>query len=405
MTSSRSPAKIIPRAFPGITPGEVAELINNSQLKNYPSETILCHENALENTFYLILDGEVEVTKVINNAEVRLLKNLGDGDFFGEMALIHNAPRAATVKSTTPLIVLEIHRDAFDRVLKRSSSISMAMVREISRRLRENDEMAIDDLRLRAGELAEAYQKLAELDLARREFLTNVAHKLRTPLTVANGYLDLISKGTVPAEQLTPAISKVAENVHQIMALVNDILFVQEMDLILSRFKAVDITATARSVVTTYEEIARENNVTLRLEAETDLPPVAGDVRHLERALNALVDNAIKFSPDGGEVTLRLQRDDEQVRLAIQDRGIGIAPDKISKIFDRFYHLDRSGSQLFEGIGLGLAIAKQVIAQHRGRLEVDSQPNQGSTFTLWLHLWEQDGPQEQETGLETGSTV
>jgi len=100
---------------------------------NYPTDTVLCRENTIEDTFYLILEGEVEVTKVINNDQTRLLKTLTAGDFFGEMALIHNAPRAATVKTLTPLIALEIHRQAFDQVLKNSSSVSLAMVREISR--------------------------------------------------------------------------------------------------------------------------------------------------------------------------------------------------------------------------------------------------------------------------------
>lgn len=403
MTTQRAPSKIIPRAFPGITPGEVAELISNSQLKNYPAGVVLCHENALEDTFYLILEGEVEVTKVINNSETRLLKTLGAGDFFGEMALIHNAPRAATVKSLTPLIVLEISREAFDRVLKRSSSIALAMVREISRRLRENDKMAIDDLRLRAGELAEAYQKLAELDLARREFLTNVAHQLRTPLTVANGYLDLIQKGTVPAERLPEALDTVARNVHAIMALVNDILFVQEMDLILAKFKPVDIEAVIREVVSHYAEKADQSGVRLHVEADPDLQPVSGDVRHLERAFAALVDNAIKFSPHGGDVHIRITNRDEQVMIAIKDQGIGIPADKLPKIFNRFYHLDRSGDQLFEGVGLGLAITKQVIDQHKGRIEVESQPHQGSTFTIWLHRWEENKTGENE--FEADATV
>ncbi|MEZ0395876.1 MAG: ATP-binding protein [Anaerolineales bacterium] len=404
MTTQRAPSKIIPRAFPGITPGEVAELISNSQLKNYPAGTVLCRENAIEDTFYLILEGEVEVTKIINNHETRLLKTLGAGDFFGEMALIHNAPRAATVKSLTPLIVLEINRQAFDRVLKRSSSIALAMVREISRRLRENDKMAIDDLRMRAGELAEAYQKLAELDLARREFLTNIAHQLRTPLTVASGYLDLIQKGGLPAERLPEALDTVARNVHTIMALVNDILFVQEMDLIMAKFKPVDIEDVVQKVTAAYSQKAAQNHVRLLVEAAADLPPVAGDAGHLERALAALVDNAIKFSPQGGDVHIRLSEQGEQVMIAIQDQGIGIPPDKLPKIFNRFYHLDRSGDQLFEGIGLGLAITKQVIDQHKGRLEVESQPGQGSTFTLWLNYWKEDAS-EEEIDFKTSATV
>jgi len=158
MTNSRSPSRIIPIAFPGITPTEVDELISISIINNYPSGTVLCRENNLEQTFYMILEGEAEVSKIVNNAESRLLKTLGAGDFFGEMALIHNAPRAATVVAKTSLMVLELNKDGFDRVLHRSSSVAMAMVKEISSRLRQNDDMAIEDSRLRAGELAEAYQ-------------------------------------------------------------------------------------------------------------------------------------------------------------------------------------------------------------------------------------------------------
>jgi CRP-like cAMP-binding protein len=98
MTTSRTPSRVIPSAFPGITPAEVEELISNSKINNYPTGAILCRENNIEQTFYMILDGEVEVSKVVNNTESRLLKTLGAGDFFGEMGLIHNAPRAATCR-------------------------------------------------------------------------------------------------------------------------------------------------------------------------------------------------------------------------------------------------------------------------------------------------------------------
>ena len=92
MTTNRAPSRIIPRAFPGIKAQEIEELIAFSKVRAYPPGSVLCHENALEDRFYMILEGEVEVTKVINNNQNRLLKTLGPGDFFGEMALIHNAP-------------------------------------------------------------------------------------------------------------------------------------------------------------------------------------------------------------------------------------------------------------------------------------------------------------------------
>jgi signal transduction histidine kinase len=399
MTTTRAPSKILPRAFPGISPDEVAELIKNSQVQNYPADTILCRENEIEDTFYIILEGEVEVSKVINNTERRLLKTLTAGDFFGEMALIHNAPRSATVRSLTPLVTLEIRKEAFDRVLRNSATIAVAMVREISTRLRENDEMAIDDLRLRASELADAYQKMAEMEAARREFLTNISHQLRTPLTTAHGYLQMLQKNALPEEKKPEILSTIARSIQQITTLVNDILFVQEMDLILDQFESVNMVEMAREVTRQYEEKARAANVKLHVKADLFVPPVLGDPQNLERALVALVDNAIKFSPNGGDVEIRLRRKGEQVLISVKDEGIGIEPDKLPHIFDRFYHLDKVGNRLFEGLGLGLAITKQVIEQHKGQLTVESTPGQGSTFTMSLNVWHKTTPEQANSTL------
>jgi signal transduction histidine kinase len=387
MTNTRSPGRIIPQAFPGISPDEVEELISNSKINSYPAGAVLCHENNIEYTFYMILDGEAEVSKMVNNNESRLLKLLTTGDFFGEMALIHNAPRAATVAAKTPLVVLELEKEGFDRVLKHSSSVAMAMVKEISNRLRQNDELAIEDLRMRAGELAEAYQKLAEQDLTRREFLTNVAHELRTPLMAASGYLQILQKGMLSGEKLHSAVETVSRNVGQIVSLVNDILFLQEIELVLPEFQAVDLVEIARSVADKYMKKAEERHIRLKVKGERSAPKVAGDLRSLERAVTALVDNAIKFSPHGGDVEIRFTERGDSLIMAIEDHGIGIAPEIRSRIFDRFYHLEKSGDDLFGGLGIGLAITRQVIEQHHGKLEVESRPGHGSTFTMFLPVW------------------
>jgi signal transduction histidine kinase len=384
MTTRRAPSRIIPRAFPGIKPNEIEELIANSSVGSYEPGTILCRENAVEDRFYMILEGEAEVSKSINNSEARLLKTLRAGDFFGEMALIHNAPRAATVTVITALTTLELDKASFNRALHNSSSIAMAMVSEISNRLRQNDQMAVDDLRMRASELAEAYQRLAEQELARREFLSNVAHELRTPLMVATGYLHMLQKGIMNGDQLTAGIDTVARNVQQINALVNDILFLQEMDLVLPDFQAVDMNEIARQVVERYVEKAKERDVKLRLRLSPGLPPVSGDAKSLERALTALVDNSIKFSPRGGDVEVRLSAHENKVLIAVEDHGIGIPKENLPHIFDRFYHLERTGDDIFGGLGLGLAITRQVIEQHHGSLDVVSEPNKGSTFTITL---------------------
>lgn len=384
MTTRRAPSKIIPRAFSGIKANEVTELIANSQVHAYAPGTALCQENATEDTFYIILEGEAEVTKIINHSEVRLLKNLRSGDFFGEMALIHNVPRAATVTAKTHLVALELKKEAFDRVLKNSSTMAMTMVREISSRLRTNDEMAVEDLRLRASELAQAYQKLAEQELTRREFLSNIAHELRTPLMAAGGFLQALQKGMIPSEKLDETLDTVARNVQQIATLVNDILFLQEMDLVLPDFQPVDMEKLAKDITKKYQRKAKDRDLKLHLKADRRLPPVSGDAKSLERALDCLVENAIKFSPQGGDVDIRLRAQGGLVSLSVQDRGIGISAERLPRIFDRFHHLEEKDGNLFGGIGIGLAITRQVIKQHEGKLEVQSEEGVGSTFTMSL---------------------
>jgi signal transduction histidine kinase len=388
MTTIRTPARIIPRAFPGIKPDEVQEIIANSRIMNYPPDTVICKENEFEYVFYMVLEGDFEVTKVINNSEVRLLKILTAGDFFGEMALIHNAPRAATVKSKTNVIVLELDKDGFNRVLKLSPSVATAMVSEISSRLRQNDEMAIEDLRVRASELADAYQKLAEQDMVRREFLTNIAHELRTPLMVASGYLHAIQKGMLSGKQLDATIDTISRNVDQITTLANDLLFLQEIELVLPEFQPVDIIEVVKEVVNKYEEKAKARQITLKVKGDRGVSKVRGDVKSLERAIIALVDNAIKFSEPNGQVEIRYGEEGNRVRVSVEDHGIGIAPEIRPRIFDRFFHLDKSGDQLYSGLGIGLSITRQVIQQHQGMLDVESEAGKGSKFTISLLKWQ-----------------
>ena len=387
MTTIRTPARIIPRAFPGIKPGEVEEIIANSRIKTYPPQSVICKEDAIEHTFYMILEGKFEVTKTINHSDKRYLKTLSAGDFFGEMALIHNAPRAATVTSLTEAILLELDDEGFNRVLKHSSSVAMAMVGEISHRLRQNDEMAIEDLRMRAAELADAYQKLAEQELARREFLSNITHELRTPLMIASGYLHALNKGMLTKEQLATSMETITRNVDQIVMLTNDILFLQEMDMVLPEFQSLNMVEVVDKVINKYKDKAQSRQITLTKKGEGNISNVQGDAKSLERAVTALVDNAVKFSKPGGKVEIGFTEQGNQVSISVLDHGIGIEPEIRSRIFDRFFHLEKNGDELYSGVGIGLSITRQVIRQHKGSLDVESTPDKGSKFTITLLKW------------------
>jgi signal transduction histidine kinase len=386
MTDDHISRKAINKAFPGIPEGEIKKLISVGKVAHYPIGTNLCLEGQIEDVFYVLLEGEVEVTKQINQNNDRLLKHLKSGDFFGEMGLIHDAPRAATVTTTKYSTVLEIDKDSFEEVLHLSSVVSLSMVREVSRRLRENDEMAIEDLRLKAGELAEAYQQLAELDLARREFLTTIAHELRTPLTSSSGYMYAIQMGMLEGEALQQALATVTRNLEQIISLINDILFLQEMELILSDFKPIDISELVAKVVEIERSHAEEMGISLHLNVTPNPPPVPGDVKSLERAFLAIINNAIKFSIYQKDVYVNIEHNLSYVWVSVKDQGIGISDGDYNNIFNRFWRTEEFDGHLFNGIGLGLPIAKQVIEQHGGEIEVESEVRKGSTFNVRLKV-------------------
>ena len=371
-------------AFPDITDKEANELISIGEVRAYPPDTVLCREGGIENTFYIILEGEVLVSKIINQMRERPVTPLYPGDFFGEYALIHDAPRTATVTTAKPTMVLEIRRTDFTHLLKRSASMSIAMVRHVSRRLQENDAMAIEDLRMKASELAAAYQRLAEMEYARREFLTSVAHELRTPLTSASGFLQLIQLGILQGADLDSGLNTIGENLQRIVVLVNDILFLQEMDLILQAPKQMDVCAMVTDTVNGLRTAAEKQKVQIALDIQPDVSPVMGDRDSLERGLKAIVENAVKFSPEGGDVEVSVRENGSEVLIRVQDHGVGIAEEVSPHIFNRFFHLDRIGAHVFGGLGLGLSIAHQVVEQHEGRLTVDSKEGEGSTFTIWL---------------------
>jgi len=384
MITHFKPIDVLRRAFPGIPESEAEEMISAGKVREYPPDTVLCHEGAIESTFYIILDGEVQVTKFINDAEARFLKYLEPGDFFGEMALIQNSPRSATVMTKVPTTVLEINKEAFTDLFKRSTSVSLALAREVSRRLRENNEMAIEDLRIKAKELADAYQQLAELDYARREFLTTIAHELRTPLTAASGFLQVIRMGELQEESSNAALDTVTRNIQDIITLTNDILFLQEMDLILPEFQMTDVGGLVAHAVEQERTRAERNGVGFIINIAPNIPAISADSKSLERAIIAILDNAIKFSPEGGDVIIDVGHADSHVWVTVTDHGVGIPHEMMPRIFERFFHMDQVGVHMFRGLGLGLSIARQVIEQHGGMIDVKSTLGKGSTFTIWL---------------------
>ncbi|MEB3298067.1 MAG: ATP-binding protein [Candidatus Sericytochromatia bacterium] len=228
-------------------------------------------------------------------------------------------------------------------------------------------------------------QRLARLQ---QDFVANVSHELRTPLTSIRMAAESLQMGAMASETLR---SKFASNIQReaerLTRLVNEILVVANLRgrpvLHLSDFAPLDL---AQEVVTTLEPHAVLNHVDLRLEAPEGLPLVRWDRDRIHQVILNLVDNAIKFTPAEGRVTLRFALMGEGLEIRVVDTGIGIPEIDRPRIFDRFYRVDKSRSRVTGGVGLGLSIVKDLIVAHRGSIEVESQINSGTQFIIRMPL-------------------
>jgi len=156
--------------------------------------------------------------------------------------------------------------------------------------------------------------------------------------------------------------------------------------LIPPAFEPVDVGTLINAILTSVRSRAASINLLFQLDLPPDLPTVCADLDGLTQAIGALVDNAVKFSPNGGVILISARAEEGLMRVSIKDPGIGIPPDQMYHIFDRYHHIEAVGEHLFGGVGLGLPIARQVVEQHNGNIAVISPPGEGSTFTITIPI-------------------
>jgi len=221
----------------------------------------------------------------------------------------------------------------------------------------------------------------------RKEFVANVSHELRTPLTVIKGFTETLMDGAIT----DPVVGRkflltIQKHVDQLTNLVNDLLELSRLEGLpeLPRPVRVDVGMIARRAADLLQPAAQKKSQTVAVDVDRAIPRVLGNPDYLERAIANLVDNAIKYTPEGGSVALSVGQDNGHVTVEVADNGIGIPPDDLPRIFERFYRVDRSRSREMGGTGLGLSIVKHVAQVHGGSIDVTSTPGSGSRFRLKL---------------------
>ena len=395
-------------AFKGLDDDELDEVAALTELRTYPANHILCQEGAYEDVLYVIADGQIIISqKMTEGEEERILRVGGRGDVVGEMALIQNAPRAATVRTTTECTVLEMEKRDFETILSRSPRMAIDLIRITLDRIRANDQRMIADLQ-------KNNKVLRQLDRNKLEFIQIAAHELRTPLTVLKGFVNVLrtfpeTTANVALSEVTDGILQGANRMHEVVNMMLDLTRIGNESWKVASVP-VPLQEIIDEVVGGFEKATTERKIHLSIQHAEGTPMLKGDPDLIKKALYQLIVNAIKYTPDGGKILITTRptvMDDHapSVEIAVRDRGVGLDSEHHDLIFEKFYQVGKvalhsSGKTTFKGggPGLGLALVRGVARAHGGKVWVESAGHDevnftGSTFYMMLPL----APQNHST--------
>ena len=247
----------------------------------------------------------------------------------------------------------------------------------------------VEDLEISNEQLARLNRELRELDRVKSDLLANVSHELRTPLTAISGYVEAMSSGLLGdlEPDQSASLEVMERNIRRLRGMIDQLLNYSRMEsgrleVDLQRF---DLEPVARHVMEAVQAAQGEGTL-LRLHCPEELPEVYGDSARIAQVIENLLTNAVKFSASGEPVDLRLRDVDQGVEVSVRDRGIGIPQDLQDKIFERFYQIDATARRKFGGMGIGLALVRELLELNHSRIEVESQPGEGATFRFVLPL-------------------
>lgn len=223
-----------------------------------------------------------------------------------------------------------------------------------------------------------------EVDQMKSEFVSTVSHELRTPLSSVLGFTELMLHKELKPERQRKYLETIHKEAERLTQLINDFLDIQRMEAGRQSydFAKVDLVPLAKELVETMALHAPQHR--LELDAVIDPAPVRGDEAKLRQVLLNLIGNAMKYSPNGGEVRVTIREAGEELAVSVADQGLGIPKESLGHLFTKFYRVDNSDRRKIGGTGLGLAICKEIVKAHDGRIEVESQLGEGSVFTLYF---------------------
>jgi len=365
--------------------------------KTYAPGDIIFKEGDIGLAMYIIWSGRVAVIKGGMDS-LTVLGYRGVGEIIGEMGLLEHRPRSATVVALEEVRALSLTRQAFETLLSENPSVGLGILGTLSARLRAADDArkasSSSEYRLtrQLSELQIEKQQLLELERLRQDTIDLIVHDLRHPISSIFGaikILEMVLPENVLADN-AQLISIANSNCDHLQVMVESLLDIASMeagedDL---NLRSTHIEHLVIDAVKQTKALTDMENITTVTNIPNDLPPVMVDEEKLHRILSNLVNNAIKFTPSGGQITVALEPVDDMVQFSVSDSGPGIPLEDRERIFDRFAQLDGNGPRM-TGFGLGLTFCKMAIEAHGGQIWIEDgikseNGDPGSTFAFTL---------------------
>jgi len=375
--------------FASISSNELDHLTALIERRLYQSGEALIREGDIATQFFILIFGTLDVVKAVEGDTVEVLNVIEQsGELFGEMALVEDKPRSAGIVAREPAEVLVVQKKGFLELVNQFPQFTMEVARSISVYLRRTDSTLIAALEAKNRELVGTIEELKEtrqvlVDNERLSIIGRMAstilHDLKNPMTTIAGFAQLMGMKERPYDEVVKYTQVITQQVKQFNTLAQELLTFARGGASL-QLQTMDFPDCIQSTLTSIEF----NLVQQKMQLETDIQSTGKiriDPSRFFRVYENLANNAIEAMSAGGVLTIRSFQEADQLIMEIADTGHGMEAEVLEQAFDEFFTHKKHG-----GTGLGLAIVKSIVTEHQGEILVNSQPNQGTTFTIKLPL-------------------
>ncbi len=360
----------ISKLFDCLNEAEMSALTQVVETKNFAAKEIIFREGDTGDGIYVVAEGTVLITALLNEDTRCDLSKLGPGEFFGEMAVVDSGPRSATASVSGDTTVYFIRRDEILKLLERSPAFSRRLIQEVTRRIREFNRKYVEEI-----------LQAERLTLVGR-FARSIVHDFKNPMNVIRIATEMATMEEATPEMRRTGCERVCKQVDRLSNMINELLEFTKGSHSTVIMSPSNYQRFIHQLVAELQPEVRDKGSELVLENEPPPLELLFEPQRLSHVFSNLINNALDEMPTGGQVTLRFRSTGNSLLTEIEDQGGGISPEIAPQLFDAFATYGKK-----QGTGLGLSICKKIIEDHRGEIYASNRSGGGAIFAFTLPLY------------------